>query len=63
MQGKVQAAIAAVAAMMVGATSSALPAMAENIGVFTKTKVIFSGQICNGPDCDGFTFIKCSKQP
>lgn len=34
---------------------------AENIGVFTKTRALSSGKICSGPDCDGFTFIKCSK--
>ncbi len=36
-------------------------AKAENIGVYTKTKVFSSGQICAAPECDGFTYIKCGK--
>ena len=34
---------------------------AENIGSYTKTRVFSTSQVCNGPDCDGFTYIKCSK--
>ena len=34
---------------------------ANNIGQWTKTRVITSGQICNGPDCAGFTKITCKK--
>jgi hypothetical protein len=37
--------------------------MAENIGEFTNTRIISSGQVCSGPDCDGFTSITCSKTP
>ena len=34
---------------------------ADNIGTFTKTRVISTNQVCDGPDCDGFSYIKCSK--
>ena len=34
---------------------------ANNIGQWTKTRVISTGQVCNGPDCDGFTKITCKK--
>ena len=34
---------------------------ANNIGTFTKTRVFATNQICSGPQCDGFTFIKCQK--
>lgn len=32
-----------------------------NIGSLTPTIVQASGQVCNGPDCDGFTYITCQK--
>ncbi|MFT3987704.1 hypothetical protein [Aestuariivirga sp.] len=32
---------------------------AQDIGNFTSTKVMGTGQVCNGPFCDGFTFITC----
>ncbi len=35
-------------------------ALASNIGTFAKTKVIGTGQVCDGPDCDGFAWIACS---
>ena len=34
---------------------------ATNIGSLTPTIVQATGQICNGPDCDGFTYITCVK--
>ncbi len=34
---------------------------AVNIGSLTPTIVQASGQVCNGPDCDGFTYITCEK--
>jgi len=34
---------------------------ANNIGTFTQTRIISTGQVCSGPNCDGFTFIKCKK--
>jgi len=34
---------------------------AENIGTFTKTRVFSTGQVCSGPDCDGFSYITCKK--
>jgi len=34
---------------------------ASHIGTFTKTRVFSTGQVCAGPNCDGFTFIKCKK--
>lgn len=33
----------------------------QNIGLGSTTKVIGTGQICNGPDCDGFKKIRCKK--
>lgn len=35
--------------------------MAENIGTFTNTRILSTGQVCSGPDCDGFTSITCKK--
>jgi hypothetical protein len=35
-------------------------APASNIGSFAPTRVIGTGQVCNGPNCDGFAWIKCS---
>ena len=32
-----------------------------NIGTFTKTRVFSTGQVCSGPDCDGFSYITCKK--
>lgn len=32
-----------------------------NIGSLTPTMIQGSGQVCNGPDCDGFTYITCKK--
>jgi hypothetical protein len=32
-----------------------------NIGSLTPTIVQGTGQVCNGPDCDGFTYISCQK--
>ncbi len=34
---------------------------ATNIGSLTPTVVQATGQVCNGPDCDGFTYITCVK--
>jgi hypothetical protein len=34
---------------------------AENIGSLTPTIVQGTGQVCNGPDCDGFTYVTCQK--
>jgi len=34
---------------------------AGHIGTFTQTRVFSTGQVCSGPKCDGFTFIKCQK--
>ena len=34
---------------------------ATNIGSLTPTIVQATGQICNGPDCDGFSYITCVK--
>lgn len=34
---------------------------AVNIGSLTPTIVQATGQICNGPECDGFTYITCVK--
>ncbi len=34
---------------------------ASHIGTFTKTRVFATNQVCSGPNCDGFTFIKCQK--
>lgn len=34
---------------------------AENIGTFTNTRVFSTGQVCSGPDCDGFTSITCKR--
>jgi hypothetical protein len=36
---------------------------AENIGTFTDTRIIGNNHICHGDYCDGFSYIKCSKQP
>jgi hypothetical protein len=32
---------------------------ASNIGSYTKTRSIGTGEICSGPSCDGFTAITC----
>jgi hypothetical protein len=32
-----------------------------NIGALTPTVVQGTGQVCNGPDCDGFTYITCQR--
>ena len=34
---------------------------AVDIGNYTKTKVFSSGQVCNDPSCDGFSYIACKK--
>lgn len=34
---------------------------APDIGTFTNTRVIGTGQICSGPTCDGFAWVTCSK--
>ena len=34
---------------------------AVNIGNLTPTIVQGTGDVCNGPDCDGFTYITCQK--
>jgi hypothetical protein len=34
-------------------------ALAKGIGTFAPTKIIGNGQVCNGPNCDGFAWIKC----
>lgn len=36
--------------------------MAEDIGTYTDTRLI-TGPVCSGPQCDGFTYITCSKTP
>lgn len=32
-----------------------------DIGDASPTRVISTGQVCDAPDCDGFSFIKCEK--
>ena len=34
---------------------------APNVGNWTNTRVIGTGQVCSGPQCDGFKSIQCSK--
>ena len=35
--------------------------LAENIGAYTDTRVFSTNQVCQGPDCDGFSYITCKK--
>lgn len=35
--------------------------LAENIGTYTNTLVLGTGQVCKGKFCDGFSFITCKK--
>ncbi len=35
--------------------------IAENIGTYTATRVLSTGQVCDGPECDGFSYITCKK--
>lgn len=35
--------------------------LAENIGSYTKTRVFSTSQVCDGPECDGFSQITCKK--